>query len=152
MTQYNTLNVKLSNSQLNKLKSGIKNSTEVTLKILWNVVGDSNDENNFLHKLLLTNAQVSKLRKAFSSGSSANIKLLKAQLHKLGQSKGFLGRLLTPLLKSGLPLMKNVFKLLVKSVLITLALTAAASATDAAIHREILDLEHVNKANDFKNF
>ena len=152
MTQYNTLNVKLSNSQLNKLKSGIKNGSEVTLKILWNVVGDSNDENNFLHKLLLTNAQVSKLRKAFSSGSSANIKLLKAQLHKLGQSKGFLGRLLTPLLKSGLPLMKNVFKLLVKSVLITLALTAAASATYAAIHREILDLEHVNKANDFKNF
>ena len=47
MTQYNSLNVKLSNSQLNKLKSGIKNNTEVTLKISSNVVGDSNDENNF---------------------------------------------------------------------------------------------------------
>ena len=57
MTQYNTLNVKLSTSQLNRLKSGIKNGTEVTLKISSNVVGDSNDsndENDFPHKLLLT--------------------------------------------------------------------------------------------------
>ena len=52
MTQYNTLNVKLSNSKLNKLKSGIKNGTEVTLNISSKVVGDSNDENNFPHKLL----------------------------------------------------------------------------------------------------
>ena len=64
MTQYNLLNVKLSTSQRNKLKSGIKNGTEVALKISSNVVGDSNDENNFPHKLLLTNTQVSKLRKA----------------------------------------------------------------------------------------
>ena len=69
MIQYNTLKVKLSNSQLNKLKSGIKYGTEVILKISSNVVGDSNDENNFLHKLLLTNTQVSKLRKAFANGS-----------------------------------------------------------------------------------
>ena len=55
MTQYNTLNVKLSNSQLNKLNSGIKNGTEVTLKSSLNVVGESIDENNFMHKLLLTN-------------------------------------------------------------------------------------------------
>ena len=52
MTQYNTLNVKLSNLQINKLKSGIKNGTEVTLQLSSNVGGDSNDENNFLHKLL----------------------------------------------------------------------------------------------------
>ena len=57
MTKYNILNVKLSNSQLNKLKSGIKNGTEVTLKISSNVVGDSSDENNFPHKLL-TNTKV----------------------------------------------------------------------------------------------
>ena len=57
MTQYNTLNIKLSNSQLKKLKSGIKNNTGVTLKISSNAVGDSNDENNFLHKLLLTKSQ-----------------------------------------------------------------------------------------------
>ena len=61
MTQYNTLNVKLPNSQLNKLKLGIKNGTEVTLKISSNVAGDVNDENNFLDKLLLTNTQISKL-------------------------------------------------------------------------------------------
>ena len=65
MTQYSTLNVKLSKSQLNKLKSGTKNDTEVTLKLSSNVVGDSNDENNFPHKLFLTITQVSKLRKAF---------------------------------------------------------------------------------------
>ena len=57
MTQYNTLNIKLSNSQLNKLKSGINNNTEVTLKISSNVAGDSNDENNFLHKLLYKASQ-----------------------------------------------------------------------------------------------
>ena len=61
MTQYNTLNVKLSNSQLNKLQSGIKNGTEVTLKISSNAFSNSNDED----KLLLTNSQVSKLCKAF---------------------------------------------------------------------------------------
>ena len=55
MTQYRTLNAELSNSQLNKLKSGIKNGTEVTLKISSNTAGDSNNENNFLYKLLLTN-------------------------------------------------------------------------------------------------
>ena len=77
MTQHKKLNVKLSNSQLNKLKPGIKNGNEVTFKILSNVAGDSNDENNFLHKLLLTNAQVSKLRKALPNNSSANIKLSK---------------------------------------------------------------------------
>ena len=63
MTQYNILNVKLSTSQLNKLKSGIKIGAEAILKISSDVVGDSNDENNFTRKLLLTNTQVSKLRK-----------------------------------------------------------------------------------------
>ena len=70
MTQCNTSNVKLSNSQLAKLKSGIKNNTEATLKNSSNVIGDSNDENNFLHKLLLTNTQVSKLGKAFPNENS----------------------------------------------------------------------------------
>ena len=51
MTKYNTLNVKISNLQLNKLKTGIKNGTEVTLELSSNVVGDSNDENKFPHKL-----------------------------------------------------------------------------------------------------
>ena len=83
MTQYNTLNVKLFNSQLNKLKSGIKNGTEATLEISSNVVGDSNDENNFPHKLLLTNTQVLRLRKAFADNSSTKTTLTKIQLYKI---------------------------------------------------------------------
>ena len=63
MTQYNTLNAKFSNSQLNKLKSGIKIGNNLTLKFSSNVVGDSNDRNNFPHKLSITNTQDSKLRK-----------------------------------------------------------------------------------------
>ena len=74
MTECNTLSIKLSNLQLNKLISGTRNGTEVTLKILSNVIGDSNDENNFSHQFLLINTQISKLRKAFANNSSANIK------------------------------------------------------------------------------
>ena len=77
------------NSQLDKLKSGIKNYTEVTLKISSNVLVDSNHENNSPHKLLLTNTQVSKLCKAFANNSSANIKLSKTQLHKMDNSEDF---------------------------------------------------------------
>ena len=62
MTRYNTLNVKLSNTQLNKLKSGIKNGTKVTLNLSSDLIGNSNDGTNFPHKLLLTNAQFSKIR------------------------------------------------------------------------------------------
>ena len=75
MTQYNTLNIKMSNLQLNNLKSAIKNCAEVTLKLSSNVVGDSNYETNFSHKLLLTNKQVLRHRKAFVSNSLANIQL-----------------------------------------------------------------------------
>ena len=65
MTQYNTLIVKLSNLQLNKLKSGTKNGTKVTLNLLLNLIGNSNDEADFPHKLLFTNVQVSKIHQAF---------------------------------------------------------------------------------------
>ena len=74
MTQYNTLNVKLSNSQLNKLK----------------LIGSSNDETNFQHKLLLTDTQVSKIRQAFANGSSANITFSKTQLFEIVQLGGFI--------------------------------------------------------------
>ena len=107
------------------------------MKISSNVGGDSNDNNNFPHKLLLTNTQVSKLRKAFANDLSANIKLSKTRLHKTGQSGGFLGRLLGPLLKPGLSLTRNVLKPLAKEVLIPLGLTAAVSSTDAAIHNNM---------------
>ena len=70
------------------------------MKISSNIVGDSNDENNFPHKLLLTNTQVLKLCKAFANNSSANIKLLKTQLHKIGQSGGFIGIIFGTLLKA----------------------------------------------------
>ena len=146
MTQYNSLNVKLSNSQLNKLKSAIKNETEVVLRLSSNMIGDN--ETNFPHKLLLTNRQVSNLRKAFANHLSADIKLSKTQLSKMIQSGGFLGRLLGPLLKTGLPLIKNVIKPLAKSVLIPLGLTAAASVADAGIHKKILGSGHNNNNNN----
>ena len=80
MTQHNTLNVKLSNLQLNKSKSGIKNRTEVTLNLSF---GSSNDDTNFLHKSFLTDSQVSRLHNAFANNSSANIKLSKTQLPEI---------------------------------------------------------------------
>ena len=78
MTQYNSLNVKLSNSQLNKLKSAIKNGTDVVLRLSSNMVGNSNNETNFSHKLLFTNRQILSLRKAFTNHTSIDIKLSKA--------------------------------------------------------------------------
>ena len=118
MAQYNSLDVKLSNSQLNKLKSAIKSETEVVLRLSSNMIGDSDDKINFPHELLLTNRQVANLRKAFANYLSTDIKLSKTQISKMIQSGGFLGRLLGPLLKTGLPLMKNVINPLPKSVLI----------------------------------
>ena len=144
MTLYNSLNVKLSNSQLNKLKSSIKNETDVVLRISPSMVGNSNDNTNFPHGLLLTNRQVANIRKAFAKNTSTDIKLSKTLLSKMIQSGGYLGRLLGPLLKTGLPLIKNVIKPLAKSVLITLGLTATASAVDAGIHKKILGSGHNN--------
>ena len=114
--------MKLSTLQHNKLKLEIKIGTEVTLKPSSIVVSDSNDDTNFLHELLLTNTQV----------SSAHMKLSKSQLHKIGESGIFLGRLLWPLLKAGLFLMKNLQKPLAKIVWMISGLTAVASATAAA--------------------
>ena len=87
--------------------------------------------------MLLTNTQVLGLYTAFENYSSADIKLLKAQLHKIGQLGEFLGRSLRPLLRTGLPLIGNVLKPLGKCVLIPSGLTAAASATDAAIYKKL---------------
>ena len=138
MTQYNSLNVKLSNSQLTKLKSAIKNETDVVLRLLSNIIYNSDDETNFPHELLLTNRQVTNLCKAFANYLSTDIKLSKTLLSKMIQSGGFLGRLLGPLLKTGLPLIKKVIKPLAKSVLISLGLTAAASAADGGIKKKNL--------------
>ena len=100
------------------------------------MIGDN--KANFPHQLLLTNTQVSNFRKAFANNSSANIKLSKTQLSKMIQSGGFLGRLLGPLLKTGLRLISNVIKPLAKSILIPLGLKAAALAADAGTHKKIL--------------
>ena len=142
MTQYNSLNVKLTNSQLNKLKSGIKNKTDVALRLSSNMIGHSDDETNPPDKLLLTNRQVANLRTAFAQHTSTNIKLSKTQLSKIIQSGGFLYRLLGLLLKIGLPLIKNVIKPLAKSVLVPLRLTVAASGADAGIHKKVLGSGH----------
>ena len=102
------------------------------------MIGNSNDQTKFPHELLLTDRQVSSIRKAFSNNSSVDIKFSKTQLSKMIQSGGFLFKLLGPLLKTGLPLIKNVITPLDKSVLISLELWAVASAADAGIHKKIL--------------
>ena len=130
MAQYNSLNVRLSNSQLNKLNSATKKGTKVVLRLSSNAIGDSDDKINFPHELLLTNRPVVNLRKVFANYLSTDIKLSDTQISKMIQSAGFLRRLLGPLIKTGLPLMKNVIKPLAKNVLIPLGLTAAASAAD----------------------
>ena len=142
MTQYNSLNVKLSNSQLSKLKSAIKNEIDVVLRLSSNMIDNSDDNTNFPHELLLTNRQVANLCKDFAKHTSTDIKLSKTQLFKMIQSGGFLGRLLAPILRTGLPLMKSVIKPLAKSVLVPLGLTAAASTADAGIHKKILGSGH----------
>ena len=134
MTQYNSLNVKLSNSQLNKLKSSIKNETDVVLRISSNMVSNSNDNTNFPHELLLTNRQVANIRKAFAKNTSIDIKLSKTQLSKMIQSGGFLGNILGklagPLMKVAMPLAKNI--------LASLGLSGAMSAIAGSIKKKML--------------
>ena len=134
MTQYNSLNVKLSDSQLNKLKSAIKNESDVVLRISSSMVGNSNDNTNFPHELLLTDRQVANIRKAFSNNLSRDVKFSKIQLLKMSQSGGFLGNLLSklagPLMKVAMPLAKNV--------LAPLGLTAAMSAIEGSIKKKML--------------
>ena len=102
------------------------------------MIGDSNDKTKFPHELLLTDRQVSSICRAFANNSSDNIKFLKTQLSQMIHSGELLGKLLGPLLKTGLPLIKNVITTLVKSVLVPLGLTASASAEDAVIYKKIL--------------
>ena len=97
MTQYNSVNVRLSNSQLDELKSAIKNETGGTLQLSLYTIRTS--KNDFLDNLLLTIQQVPSLCKAFANHSSANTKLLKNQLSKIIQSSGFLGSIFGPLAK-----------------------------------------------------
>ena len=90
MTQYNKVNVKLSTSQINKLKSATKIENHVVIRLSPSMIGVSNDKTNFPHELLLTNRQVSSTRKAFANNSSVDSKFAKARLLKMVQSRGFL--------------------------------------------------------------
>ena len=93
------------------------------------------NSDNLPHELLLAR-QTTELRNAIENNMSTDRKLSKAQISKIIQSGGFLGKLFDPLLKTGLPLIKNVIKPLAKSVLIPLGLTAAASAADVGIQKK----------------
>ena len=104
MTQYNRVNVKLSTSQLNKLKSATKNENDVVIRLSLNMIGDPNDKTNFPQELLQTSREVFSIRKAFANNSSVDIKFSKAQLSEMIQSGS---KLLDPLLKTGLPLMES---------------------------------------------
>ena len=121
MVAYSKVNVKLSDTQLKKLKTAVKDKTGTTLRISLKMFNG----NDLPHELLLTTRQKTKLRNALNNNMSTDLKLSKAQISKIIQSRGFLGRLLGPLVKTGLPLIKNVIKPLAKGVLISLGLTAA---------------------------
>ena len=132
MVEYSKVNVKLSDTQLKKLKTAIENKTETTLRMNLKIFNG----NDLVHELLLTARQKTKLGNSFNNNISTGLKLSKAQISKIIQSGSFLGRLLGPLLKTGLPVIKNVIKTLAKSVLISLGLTVAASAADPGIHKK----------------
>ena len=127
MVEYNTINTKPSDSQLNKLKSAVKNKQGTTLRMSAKMFS----ANNLPHELLLTTRQTTKLRNAIENNMATDIKLSKAQISKIIQCGGFLGKLLGPLLKTGLPLLKSVIK-----PLGLLGLTAASTAIDAGVQKK----------------
>ena len=128
MVEYNKVNVKLSNSQLKKLKTAAKNQTGVTLRMNIKMFNG----NNLPHELLLTTRQKAKVRNAFNNNMSTDLKLSKAQISKIIQSGGFLGSLLSklagPLMRVAAPLAKNILG--------PLGTTTAASAIGAAIQKK----------------
>ena len=128
MVEYNKVNNKLSDTQLKKLKTAVKNKTGTTLRISLEMFNG----NNLPYELLLTIRQKTKVTNAFNNNMSTNLKLSKAQISKIIQSGGFLGSLLSkiagPLMKIAVPLAKNV--------LAPLGITAAASAIDAEIKKK----------------
>ena len=126
MVEYNTVNAKLSISQLNKLKSAGKSNGGTTLRINARTF----NSDNLPHELLLTTRQTTKLRNAIENNMSTDIKLSKAQISKIIQSGGFLSKRLGPLLKTRLPLLKSVIKL-------PGCLTAASSAINAGVQKTI---------------
>ena len=129
MVEYTKVNVKLTNLQLNKLKKVVKSNDSTTLRI--GIKNFNKDE--LQHELLLTTRQSTKLRNVIDNNMATNLKLSKAQIKKLIQSRGFLGKLLSKLAS---PLMKVAMSL-AKNVLAPLGLTAAMSAIDGSIQKKI---------------
>ena len=140
MVEYTKVNVKLSDSQIKKLKDAVKDNTGTTLRIKLKLFHG----NDLPHELLLATRQKTKLRYAFNNNTSANLKLSKTQINKIIQSGGFLGSLLSklagPLMKVAIPLAKNV--------LAPLGITAAAPAIDAGIQKKSTWFWN----NNFNNF
>ena len=129
MVEYSKVDSKLTNVQLNKFKKAVKSNEGATLRL--GIRNFNKDEDP--HEFLLTTRQNTKLRNALNNNSSTDMKLSKAQIKKIIQSGGFLGKLLSklagPLKKVALPLAKNV--------LAPLGLTAAMSAIDGSIQKPI---------------
>ena len=128
MVEYTKVNVKLTNLQLSKLKEAVKNNDRTTLRISIKIF----NKDELPHELLLTTRQGTKLRNTMNNNMATDLKLNKAQIKKLIQSGGFLGKLLSklagPLMKVAMPLAKNV--------LAPLSLTAAMSAIDGSIQKK----------------
>ena len=131
MVEHNTVNAKLSNLQLNKSKSAVKNNERTTLRMNAKIFNG----NNLPHELLLTTRQTTKLRNTFRNNMSTDIKLSKAQISKIIQSGGFLSKILGPLLKTRFPLLKSVIK-----PLGLLGLTAASSAIEREFNKKYMVL------------
>ena len=133
MVEYNKVNVKLSDSQLNKLKSAVKNRQGPTIRMNIKMFNG----NKLPCELLLTTRQKTKRRNVFEKNMSTDIKLSKTQISKIIQSGGFLGSLLSkmagPLMKVAVPLPKNILS--------PLGITAAASAIDAGVPKKYMVLE-----------
>ena len=129
MVQYSKVNKKLTDTKLKKLKNAVKNKTRTTLRVSFKMF----DGNDLLQELLLTTRQKTKLRNAFNNNMSTDIKLSKAQISKIIQSGGFLGLLFSKL--AG-PMMKVALHF-AKHILAPLRITAAASAIDERIQKNI---------------
>ena len=133
MVEYSKVNVKLSDTQLKKLKTAVKNKTGTALRISLKIFNG----NDLPHELLLTTRQKTKPRNAFNNNVSTHLKLSKAEISKIIQSGGFLGSLLSklfgPLMKVAIPLARNV--------LAPLRITAAAPAIEAGIQKKYMVLE-----------
>ena len=144
MVEYSKVNVKLSDTQLKKLKTAVKNKIETALRISLKMFNG----NDLPHELLLTTRQKAKLRNAFNNNMSIDLKLSKAQISKIIQSRGFLGTLLSKLAGS---LMKVTIPL-AKNVLASLGITAAAAAIDAGIQKKKKKKNTWLWNNNFNNF